>query len=534
MAGDLRGLVADPDFATLPVDRQRALAVEADPDLGGLDRWGVDRILTKLAPDPFGFTETRHGLPSGSLKALHQLESSGGKHLRSPTGAEGPFQITKATGRAYGLPDDQWMDETAQLATAGNILADNLKRTKGDVREAFNLYAASQDRGWYADRILQTTGVDLGQPQPTATTTTRTTVPGSIPEAGGARVKRDLAAFPAGLAAIPRVLGNLVTTGHPEGLQDVLGVLAPLNIPADLAVGGPVEYATGSRRAGDAATAVTAIAGPPIVRGLLGAGRGLMESRRASALRSAARTSSAVEKATGAAITDAEGQIGQRLAATRDTIQGVNTDLRAASPYSAKQLRKLAKDDPAVSISPTGSVTRRTPTGQMGKTLAPVDQTAIPSGVSAASNAALGETGALRNASRAVRRAIAAHPHDPTKALSALTKAEARLGTKLPDAEKARLYQAILLHNNGAGLRPVLKAGMRDVIGQTLIGGNVGHAWAAYTLGQGLMQHLARDPAFALKFGDAIRLGPLGRTLSTAGRLGVVGASAAPRQLERR
>lgn len=263
----LKAMVADARFTQLPADRQRALAAQADPRLGQLDPYAQDRLLTRMAPDPYAFTETRHGLPPGLMKSMHHLESSDGKNLRSKTGVLGPFQITGATGSAYGLPNDQWMDELAQLSTAGNILADNLKTAKGDIKTAVNLYADPNDRGWYADKILgrlQPAGERV-QPQSSLPTTTRTTTQQSYREAlvgppappdGLAlnqmgRIGRDLAGPVDAARALSRLLSS---QGSIRDVPGLLGMAAPLNIPVDVVAGAPVEAATGSRGAGDVAS----------------------------------------------------------------------------------------------------------------------------------------------------------------------------------------------------------------------------------------------------------------------------------------
>lgn len=150
----LPGLVADPQFQALPIEQQRRVASAVEPALGQLDGYAQDRILTRLAPDPMAFTEQRHGLPTGILSAIQGVESGGDPNAVSPTGVRGAFQITGPTGRAYGLPEDQWTDPLAQLSTAGHIMAGNLKQAKGDLREAVALYGDHNEPG-YADKVLQ-------------------------------------------------------------------------------------------------------------------------------------------------------------------------------------------------------------------------------------------------------------------------------------------------------------------------------------------------------------------------------------------
>jgi hypothetical protein len=287
--GDLRALVGDPEFLQLPAERQRVLAAQVDPDIGQLDQWGQDRLLTRLAPDPYTFTETRHGLPAGFFKSMRQLESSGGTNLKSPTGVLGPYQITGKTGRAFGLPDDQWMDELAQLSTAGNIMADNLKTAKGDLRTATNLYADPADREWYADRILSRlqspTGAQPGAaivaapspaPEPTPTDPMlpgqQEAPPMTATTATVATTDDPMAIFKRRQGIEPQSMTQLIANAGstpPSTLEEdrsrqvtgpanvttanaIPSLLAALGLPGSM-IGSGVESATGSRTAGTVA-----------------------------------------------------------------------------------------------------------------------------------------------------------------------------------------------------------------------------------------------------------------------------------------
>src|SRR5438477_12555037 len=105
-------MVRDPDFMALPAARQRALAAEADPEVGQSPPEAQDRLLTGLAADPYDFAERRYGLPKGLLKAIQQQESGGEAdptQAKSPTGVRGIMQITGATARQFGLPPELHM-----------------------------------------------------------------------------------------------------------------------------------------------------------------------------------------------------------------------------------------------------------------------------------------------------------------------------------------------------------------------------------------------------------------------------------------
>ncbi|MGQ5763133.1 transglycosylase SLT domain-containing protein [Serratia sp. IR-2025] len=91
--------------------------------------------------------ETRHNLPPGLLDKVWDTESSRGKKLFSPAGAEGPFQFMPATGRDYGLNNrSDRMDFNKSSDAAARYLSDQLKRFGGDVRKAVAAYNWGPDR----------------------------------------------------------------------------------------------------------------------------------------------------------------------------------------------------------------------------------------------------------------------------------------------------------------------------------------------------------------------------------------------------
>ena len=53
----------------------------------------------------FASLEQQHGLPAGLLDAVWATESSRGKRMLSPAGAQGHFQFMPATAKQYGLTD---------------------------------------------------------------------------------------------------------------------------------------------------------------------------------------------------------------------------------------------------------------------------------------------------------------------------------------------------------------------------------------------------------------------------------------------
>lgn len=65
---------------------------------------------------------------SAYLDALRQVESGGGKYLRSPAGALGPYQFMPAMAEAYGLEDP--FDETTARDAARRLLEDEYSALK--------------------------------------------------------------------------------------------------------------------------------------------------------------------------------------------------------------------------------------------------------------------------------------------------------------------------------------------------------------------------------------------------------------------
>ncbi|MDE8742835.1 lytic transglycosylase domain-containing protein [Pectobacterium polaris] len=85
--------------------------------------------------------EAKHKLPSGILDNVWDAESSRGKNLLSPKGAQGPFQFMPATGRDYGLNSSgDRMDFHKSSEAAARYLSDLLKMFDGDVKKALAAY----------------------------------------------------------------------------------------------------------------------------------------------------------------------------------------------------------------------------------------------------------------------------------------------------------------------------------------------------------------------------------------------------------
>ncbi|MEQ9834771.1 lytic transglycosylase domain-containing protein [Pectobacterium versatile] len=102
----------------------------------------IDKVLKNTAKQKHLSTlETKHELPSGILDNVWNAESSRGKNLLSPVGAQGPFQFMPATGRDYGLNSySDRMDFHKSSEAAASYLSDLLKMFDGDVKKALAAY----------------------------------------------------------------------------------------------------------------------------------------------------------------------------------------------------------------------------------------------------------------------------------------------------------------------------------------------------------------------------------------------------------
>jgi hypothetical protein len=92
----------------------------------------------------FDALERQHGLPAGLLNSIFMAESSGGKNLLSPKGAQGPFQMMPGTAAQYGLHGSDVYD-TAKSAAAAAAYLDHLKTMfHGDMTKAVAAYNAGE------------------------------------------------------------------------------------------------------------------------------------------------------------------------------------------------------------------------------------------------------------------------------------------------------------------------------------------------------------------------------------------------------
>lgn len=86
----------------------------------------------------FASLEQQYGLPTGLLDAVWATESSRGKRMLSPAGAQGHFQFMPATAKQYGLADANDLEQSA--TAAARMYADLLRQTGGDLEQALAGY----------------------------------------------------------------------------------------------------------------------------------------------------------------------------------------------------------------------------------------------------------------------------------------------------------------------------------------------------------------------------------------------------------
>ncbi len=119
--------------------------------------------------DYFAQLERERGLPPGFLARTRAIESANGTRLKSPTGPEGPFQFTKATARAMGLPLQLRNDERASARAAADYADQNqsiLKRALGREPTAAELYMGHQQGGGGAVALLTNPNAAAGTVTP--------------------------------------------------------------------------------------------------------------------------------------------------------------------------------------------------------------------------------------------------------------------------------------------------------------------------------------------------------------------------------
>jgi hypothetical protein len=115
--------------------------------------------------DIYSYLESQNGLPAGYLARTRAIESANGTRLTSPTGAQGPFQFTRGTANAMGLPLNMRNDEVESARAAARLAASNksiLQRALSRDPTAPELYIAHQQGGPGAARLLANPGAPAG------------------------------------------------------------------------------------------------------------------------------------------------------------------------------------------------------------------------------------------------------------------------------------------------------------------------------------------------------------------------------------
>lgn len=108
-------------------------------DSTGVDEFGAGKPQAKQSgKGDFSSLEKKYGLPSGLLDSVWQQESSRGKNMLSPKGAQGHFGFMPKTAAAYGLKDPNDLAESSDAAA--RMYRDLLKSNGGNLPGALASY----------------------------------------------------------------------------------------------------------------------------------------------------------------------------------------------------------------------------------------------------------------------------------------------------------------------------------------------------------------------------------------------------------
>lgn len=113
-------------------------------DSTGVDEFGAGKAKPALAPPAagdkgqFAALERQYGLPAGLLDAVWMQESSRGKNMLSPKGAQGHFGFMPGTQRQYGLKNPNDLAESSDAAA--RMYRDLLKQNNGNLPAALAGY----------------------------------------------------------------------------------------------------------------------------------------------------------------------------------------------------------------------------------------------------------------------------------------------------------------------------------------------------------------------------------------------------------
>ncbi|MBJ8450339.1 tape measure protein [Acinetobacter bereziniae] len=103
------------------------------------------QILSNASKYNFGAIEAKNGLPSGTLSAIHAIETGNTgltNQVNKKTGATGGFQFLAGTAKQYGVNDRKDLAQSAE--GAGKYMGYLLKLFKGDLEKAVRAYHAGE------------------------------------------------------------------------------------------------------------------------------------------------------------------------------------------------------------------------------------------------------------------------------------------------------------------------------------------------------------------------------------------------------
>ncbi|WP_119048172.1 tape measure protein [Acinetobacter pittii] len=101
------------------------------------------KVLANASKFGFADLESKYKLPSGTLSAIHMIESKGNaKAYNKETGATGGFQFLEGTAKQYGVKDRTDLAQSAE--GVAKYMSYLLKLFKGDLEKAVRAYHAGE------------------------------------------------------------------------------------------------------------------------------------------------------------------------------------------------------------------------------------------------------------------------------------------------------------------------------------------------------------------------------------------------------
>ena len=146
----------------------RAAGLSAPVAIGGAGLGAVSRAVGATSYDSIFQKEAQaNGVSVDVLKRIARTESEMNPNAKSGAGAEGLMQIMPANKKALGITNS--FDPAQNIAGGAKLMAENLKRSGGNMREALMMYHGGLDRSaWgpltmaYPDKVLGDTGLGGG------------------------------------------------------------------------------------------------------------------------------------------------------------------------------------------------------------------------------------------------------------------------------------------------------------------------------------------------------------------------------------